>query len=43
MQFNCFLPRRVRGKKHFSACKRANNVSALQQAVILLTSKGFAF
>ena len=30
--FDHFLTRRVRGKKYFSACKRANEVSALQQA-----------
>ena len=29
--FDHFLTRRVRGKKYFSACKRANEVSALQQ------------
>ena len=34
--FKRFFPRHARGKKHFSARKRASNASALQRAANLL-------
>jgi hypothetical protein len=43
MKFKRFLRRHVRRKKHISACKRASEASALQQAAILLKQMTMSF